>query len=298
MKISTERWDEWFSAPVTDTVSAESELSGIVSCMKTRFEGSSVELSLPRLWVFRRVRRLWPRVSWSAERELIDILRVRGRRVSLCVPTVLYDKIVSRVKRDDFIRWTWARGVYGCTGGIYNPRRGYYCVMRFHDETVFRGVADLLDGSGVTCSQRRTQGVWELSIRDLQHIMRFCYFIGLESVAADLEERSMMRSNRDLANKQANCDSANIRRSVKTSREHRAFVEFLFKNAHADLIPEKLMPLAVARLEHPEASLSDLGDLLRPQVSKSTVKYRLAKLRAVAEEAGFVKSENDDSEEP
>ena len=35
MKISTERWDEWFSAPVTDAVSAESELSGIVACMKS-----------------------------------------------------------------------------------------------------------------------------------------------------------------------------------------------------------------------------------------------------------------------
>ena len=53
------------------------------------------------------------------------------------------------------------------------------------------------------------------------------------------------------------------------------------------MIPEKLIPLARARLENPEATLSDLGDLLRPQVSKSTVKYRLKKLLAIAEEAGF-----------
>ena len=64
------------------------------------------------------------------------------------------------------------------------------------------------------------------------------------------------------------------------------------------MIPEKLLPLARARLEYPEASLSDLGDLLRPQVSKSTVKYRLAKLRAVAEAAGFVRSGNETDEEP
>ena len=73
--------------------------------------------------------------------------------------------------------------------------------------------------------------------------------------------------------------------------------EFLFKT-DAELIPDKLLPLARARLEHPESSLSDLGDLLRPQVSKSTVKYRLAKLRAIAEEAGFVKTENETDEEP
>ena len=81
MKISTERWDEWFSAPITDSVSAESELSGIVACMKSRSEGGSVVLSLPRLWVFRRFRRLWPKVTWSADCELNDILRVRSRHV-------------------------------------------------------------------------------------------------------------------------------------------------------------------------------------------------------------------------
>ncbi|MBO5493482.1 MAG: DNA-binding protein WhiA [Pyramidobacter sp.] len=286
MKISTERWDEWFSAPITDSVSAESELSGIVACMKSRSEGGSVVLSLPRLWVFRRFRRLWPKVTWSADCELNDILRVRSRHVSLLMPVELYRKILARSRRADFIRWTWARGVYGCTGSIYNPRRGYYCLMRFHSKTVFLSVKELLDGSGITCSYRENGGVWELSIRDLQHIMRFCYFIGLESVASALEEQSMMRSSRDLANKQANCDSANIRRSVATSREHRAFIEFLIQH-HPELIPEKLAPLAHVRLEYPEASLSDLGDLLRPQVSKSTVKYRLNKLRTIAETAGF-----------
>ena len=297
MKISTKRWDEWLLAPVTDVVSAESELSGIISCMRSRLDGDRVRLALPRLWVFRRVRRLWPRVSWTEECDLTDILCLRGRHVSLVVPRPLYQKILSRVRRADFIRWTWARGVYGCAGGIYNPKRGYYCVMRFHDKTVLKSMLDLLQGSDISCSHREVQGVWELTIRDLQHIMRFCYFIGLESVAQDLEGRSLLRYRRDLANKQANCDSANIRRSVKTSREHRAFVEFLFKSGE-ELIPEKLLPLARARLEHPEASLSELGDLLRPQVSKSTVKYRLAKLRAVAEEAGFVKNENDSDEDP
>ena len=86
MKISTKRWDEWLLAPVTDVVSAESELSGIISCVRSRSDGDRVRLALPRLWVFRRVRRLWPRVSWTAECDLTDILCLRGRHVSLAVP--------------------------------------------------------------------------------------------------------------------------------------------------------------------------------------------------------------------
>ena len=53
------------------------------------------------------------------------------------------------------------------------------------------------------------------------------------------------------------------------------------------MLPEKLMPLAEKRLEYPEATLAEIGALLKPQVSKSTVRYRLQKLQRLARETGF-----------
>ena len=286
MKISTAQWDEWFLAPVTDAVSAESELSGIVACMNKQTVGTEVRISSSRLWVYRRFRRLWPCVRWSGEADLSEILRVQSRKVAVVLPQSLYKTILTQRHRRDFIRWAWARGVFGCAGSVYNPKRGYYCIMRFHDASVARNMSELLEGSEITFSARDKENVRELTIRDLQQIMRFCYFMGMSALAQTLEKRSIMRGSRDLANKQANCDSANIRRSVETSRQHVAMIDFL-RRLDVKLIPEKLIPLARARLENPEATLSDLGDLLRPQVSKSTVKYRLKKLLAIAEEAGF-----------
>lgn len=286
MKISTEQWDEWFLAPVTDAVSAESELSGIVACMNRQTVGAEARISSSRLWVYRRFRRLWPYVRWSSEADLSEILRVQNRKVAVVLPQSLYRMILAKRHRRDFIRWAWARGVFGCAGSVYNPKRGYYCIMRFHDASVARSMSELLEGSEITFSARDKENVRELTIRDLQQIMRFCYFMGMSALAQNLEKRSIMRGSRDLANKQANCDSANIRRSVKTSRQHVAMIDFL-RRLDVKLIPEKLIPLARARIENPEATLSDLGDLLRPQVSKSTVKYRLKKLLAIAEEAGF-----------
>ena len=286
MKISTEQWDEWFLAPVTDAVSAESELSGIVACMNKQIVGTEVRISSSRLWVYRRFRRLWPCVRWNGEANLSEILRVQDRKVAIVLPQSLYGTILAKRRRRDFIRWAWARGVFGCAGSVYNPKRGYYCIMRFHDASLARNMSELLKGSEITFSVRDKENVRELTIRDLQQIMRFCYFVSMSALAQNLEKRSIMRGSRDLANKQANCDSANIRRSVETSRQHVAMIDFL-RRLDVKLIPEKLIPLARARLENPEATLSDLGDLLRPQVSKSTVKYRLKKLLAIAEEAGF-----------
>lgn len=286
MKLGSEQWDEWFSAPVTDEVSAESELAGIMACMNVKQERGKVRAVSTRLWVYRRFRRLWPLVSWANEKDLSEVLRFRSRKVTIELPPELYRKVLSKPSHRDFIRWPWARGVFGCTGSIYNPRRGYYCIMRIHNSAVSDSVHELLEGCGIISSQRMKDGVTEITIRDLQQIMRFCYFIGLPQTAQALEERSMLRSGRDLANKQANCDSANIRRSVETSRQYSAVIQYLMK-LDGRMIPEKLRPLAAARLENPEATLAELGSILRPQVSKSTVKYRLKKLQKIAEEAGF-----------
>ncbi|MGI6076128.1 MAG: DNA-binding protein WhiA, partial [Pyramidobacter sp.] len=161
-----------------------------------------------------------------------------------------------------------------------------YCILRLRNRKISQSVQELLESSGVTFSARDKDGVMEITIRDLQHIMRFCYFMGLSQTAQDLEARSLLRARRDLANKQANCDSANIRRSVETSRQYIAMIQYLMK-FQGGLVPEKLMPLAEKRLEYPEATLAEIGALLRPQVSKSTVRYRLQKLQRIAEEAGF-----------
>ncbi len=287
MRINTEQWDEWLFAHPTDAISAESELAGIVACMNTQKMNGIVRISSPRLWVFRRLRRLWPLVAWGREKDLSEILYIRARKVAVDLPESLYKQIISKPERSDFIRWSWLRGIFGCTGSIYNPRRGYYCIMRFHDDSVLHSVRELLEGSDVMPSEREKGHVHELMIRDLQRIVRFCYFIGLSQVAQRLEERSLLRSNRDLANKQANCDSANIRRSLQTSRASVAMIEFL-RNRDPNLIPRKLIPLAKLRLYYPEATLSELGDKLRPQVSKSTVKYRLKKIQQIAEKSGFL----------
>jgi DNA-binding protein WhiA len=40
--------------------------------------------------------------------------------------------------------------------------------------------------------------------------------------------------------------------------------------------------MAEARLEHPEASLTELGELCDPKLSKSAVNHRMRRIQAVA----------------
>ena len=60
-------------------------------------------------------------------------------------------------------------------------------------------------------------------------------------------------------------------------------IEYL--QAHLGLanLPDNLAEIARLRLEEPEATLKELGEMLTPKVGKSGVNHRLRKLSAIAE---------------
>ena len=49
-------------------------------------------------------------------------------------------------------------------------------------------------------------------------------------------------------------------------------------------LPENLREMAIVRMEHPDASLKELGQYLTPAVGKSGVNHRLRKLSEIAEQ--------------
>ena len=62
-----------------------------------------------------------------------------------------------------------------------------------------------------------------------------------------------------------------------------ASIKHLIAKQGEEAIPEHLRELAMLRLKYPEASLSELGEMLSTPISKSGVNHRLKKLMQLAE---------------
>ena len=96
--------------------------------------------------------------------------------------------------------------------------------------------------------------------------------------------RSSERLPRNSANRQSNCDSANISKMVRAAAKQVEDIHLIQRaGAFADL-PQTLRDTALARLEYPDVSIQELGSCLDPPVGKSGVNHRLHKLAAIAEE--------------
>ena len=98
------------------------------------------------------------------------------------------------------------------------------------------------------------------------------------------ENVRILREMRNSVNRQVNCETANLNKTVSAAVKQIEDIQFIQKTIGFDELPENLAEIAVLRLEQPETTLKELGQLLTPPVGKSGVNHRLRKLSIIAEE--------------
>ena len=84
-------------------------------------------------------------------------------------------------------------------------------------------------------------------------------------------------------NRQMNCDQANINKTVNASRRMIEDINYIEEEVGLSYLPEKLQQIARIRVENPDASLQDIGDMMVPSLGKSGVNHRLRKISEIAE---------------
>ena len=92
----------------------------------------------------------------------------------------------------------------------------------------------------------------------------------------------MRREVRASANRLANFDDANLRRSARAAVAAGARVERALEILGED-VPEHLRIAGSLRVQHQQASLEELGQLHTPQLTKDAVAGRIRRLLATAD---------------
>ena len=141
------------------------------------------------------------------------------------------------------------------------------------------GAARRLD---VMAKAREVRGVDRVVVRDGDGISTLLTRIGAHETVLAWEERRMRREVRGTANRLANFDDANMRRSARAAvaagaRAQRA-LEIL-----GDDLPDHLAEAGRLRVEHGQASLEELGALANPPLTKDAVAGRIRRLLALAD---------------
>jgi DNA-binding protein WhiA len=180
-------------------------------------------------------------------------------------------------------------GVFLSIGSVADPSKGYHMEFSFANEKTaddFSALFDLLPEKFSLKKLNRNSRTL-LYTKSADSISDFLTFIGASEAAIKLMNTEILKNVRNKANRIANCDSANIERAVSAGSRQAEEIEFLYKRLGRDNLKPPLRIAADLRLENPELTLAELGEMFDPPLSRSGVNRRLQKISEMAREAGI-----------
>ncbi|MDD7921953.1 DNA-binding protein WhiA [Actinomycetospora chibensis] len=202
------------------------------------------------------------------------LLDPRGRPVRGLPPPVVSGGVC-----DAEAAW---RGAFLAHGSLTEPGRSSALEITCPGMEAAMALVGAARRLGVVAKAREVRGADRVVVRDGDAIGALLTRLGAHTSVLAWEERRMRREVRATANRLANFDDANLRRSVKaavtaTARVNRA-LELL-----GDEVPDHLVQAGRLRVEHEQASLEELGQLAEPPMTKDAVAGRIRRLLAMAD---------------
>lgn len=110
--------------------------------------------------------------------------------------------------------------------------------------------------------------------------------MGASNSYLSMESQLVDRQMRNLVNRQSNCIAANIDKTVSAGLKQVEAIKIIQSTVGVDSLPNSLREIALLRLANPEASLSELAEILDNKVTKSAINLRLRKLVQLSNELG------------
>jgi len=202
------------------------------------------------------------------------LLDNRGRPVRGLPP-----QIVSAGVQEAEAAW---RGAFLAHGSLTEPGRSSALEVTCPGPEAALALVGAARRLQIPAKAREVRGIDRVVIRDGDAIAAMLARLGAHETLLVWEERRVRREVRGTANRLANFDDANLRRSARAAVAAGARVERAFEILGAD-VPEHLREAGELRLAHKEASLEELGKLADPVLTKDAVAGRIRRLLATAD---------------
>lgn len=174
------------------------------------------------------------------------------------------------------------RGAFLAHGSITEPGRSTALEVTCPGPEAALALVGAARRLGIQAKAREVRGVDRVVIRDGDAIGAMLTRLGAHDAVLAWEERRMRREVRATANRLANFDDANLRRSARAAVAAGARVERALEIL-GEQVPEHLRVAGELRLQHKQASLEELGQLADPPMTKDAVAGRIRRLLAMAD---------------
>ena len=243
-------------------------------------------------------------INISPEEKSMHILRETGMLLIKGGDDYFSDGIYPPIVRSKCCKRSYLRGMFLSCGTMSDPRKGYHLEFVLDKEQSALDLKKLIGSfDDLSASVTRRGENYIVYVKKAAYISDMLGIIGAGSAVLDFESIRVNKSMHGGLMRVWNCENANVDRALTAAEQQK---DWLTKIAEAENgrpveademkdplsefwtiglrhLPPQLKEVAYLRLFRPEASLTEIGELLTPQIGKAAISKRFAKLRALAE---------------
>ena len=179
-------------------------------------------------------------------------------------------------------REAFLRGAFLGGGSMADPGKAYHLEFVSGSQAAAGEIHQLLCGFSLNAGTMPRREGYISYIKGIDDIITLLTHLGAHAAVLELENIRILKDIRNTVNRQINCENANIDKTVRSALVQLENIRLIDAVAGLSSLPEGLQETALLRLEHPEASLSELA-ALSGGVSRSRINHRLRKLGEIAE---------------
>jgi conserved hypothetical protein len=200
--------------------------------------------------------------------------------------------IDNMVLRQTCCKRAFIRGAFLVAGSISNPSKSYHFEIVCTDKKKAKQLQVIIQTFHVEAKIILRKKNYVVYIKEGSQIVELLNIMEAHVALMDMENVRILKDMRNAVNRQVNCETANINKTVNAAVKQIEDIKLIQNQKGFEDLEDGIRDIAKLRLEYPEATLKELGLLLTPNVGKSGVNHRLRKLSSLAEKLRENKEED------
>jgi len=177
-------------------------------------------------------------------------------------------------------RRAYLRGAFLASGSLGEPEHAYHLEFGSLEKTQADLLVELMAGYGLKGKIVRRKDMEIVYLKGAEDICQLLNIMGSHRSLLEFESLRVTKEIRNQANRQRNCDTANVNKIVAASMRQVEDIKYIAETIGFSALPNTLRIAAELRLEYPDYSLADLSEV--SALGRSALNHRLRRLSRIA----------------
>lgn len=247
-------------------------------------------------YVFSAIKELYdisPKISvrngYNYTKNYIYVLQIT-KKVTDIIKDLCLDVNIpkSYIIDDDLSKRAYLRGLFISCGSINDPKKSRYHLEFFvNNEEYANFIKELLNEYYLNSKVLKRETKYMIYVKEAEKIGDFLRMMNAINALFYFEDIRIYRDHKNMTNRLNNCEQANVDKIIATALNQVNDIKIIEEVGGLDLLSDKEQVAATYRLKYPEASLTELSEIISFEtdtpITKSGLYHRFNKIKELAQ---------------